>query len=86
MPQPKTKATFTLTAADRKRASTRGQAARKAVYYIDGQPCAAEDVMARTGWTKDQVVATIRRERDNKRTPLSWARIDEIAARRRGEG
>lgn len=85
MSQSKTKATFTLTAADHKRASTRGQAAMKAVYYIDGAPCQAEDVMERTGWTKDQVVATIRRERDMKRLPLTWARIDEIAARRRGE-
>ncbi|MFN7883261.1 MAG: hypothetical protein ACK5PF_09645 [bacterium] len=76
---------FNITKDDHVRASTRGSSAMKAIYYIDGKPAQAEEVMARTGWTKNQVIATIRRERDMKRLPLTWARIDEIAARRRGE-
>lgn len=74
---------FNLTAADSKRASTRGSAAMKATYYIDGKPCAAEDVMKRIGWTKAEAVASIRRERDAGRTPLTWAALEASAARQR---
>lgn len=85
MPSSKSSPSFHLTPAARQKASARGQAAMKAIYYIDGQPCAAEEVMERTGLTKYQVIDAIRRERDNKRLPLTWERLEEIAKRRRGE-
>ncbi len=85
MSQAATKPQIHRTAAEYKAAAIRGQATMKAIYYVDGQPHTAEDVMSRTGWTKVQTLAVIRRERDSKRIPLTWARFEEIAALRRSE-
>lgn len=64
-----------LTRADHARYSKRGQDAMKAVYWIDGQPVGVEEVMARTGLPKDKAIYRVRRERNAKRTPLTWEGI-----------